>query len=174
MKTTIEIYCDAAINKVDDVSFSKMASIFYYQRKIIKIHIDKIKEDNNNKAELLNVVNTLNLLDDLGLNLTKNHPIVIYSDSRYAIDTMNQILVYTKKLRGIPEYYNYFKEYKKAKYEKNQKYYRFIKASKRLNKINVSNIEIVHKLMEIMDRNNIRFQWIPRDENLLVDKLTKF
>ena len=148
-------------------------NIKMYKKDYGKPHITTIKEKDNNKAELINVVNAIREVANIPNDKKRNYPIKIYSDSQYAMDTLNQFLVYVKKMRGIPELYNYFKENNIFYYEKNKKFYGVLRSKKELVSCKINFRLLVFDLMKIMDTNNIKFQWIPRQENEEVDQISK-
>lgn len=173
MKTNILVFCDSSTIKHNDKSISKMSSIYFYQKKSKKVHIEILEEEDNNIAELMNLIKTLFILDEFSSDFKKNHPIIIYNDCRYAIDTMNQFLSYVKKMRGIPELLDYYKEYKKCKFEKTNRYYAFKICEKRILRARFSPSKLIFALMHLMDTNKISFKWIPREENTLADMMSK-
>lgn len=173
MKTKIEIFCDSSSIVVNNKNLSKLVSIVNYTKKPIKINFTLIEECNNNKAELINVVNALYLSKSINYNIKKNHPIIIYSDSRYAIDTMNQFFAYVKKMRGIPTLYDFFLLNGYCEYQKNYKYFSYKKARNRIISCGKNPNTIIKALMKLMNTNYIEFKWIPREKNEMADKLSK-
>lgn len=90
MKTVIEVFCDISTNEINKIPLSKMAyNIKMFKKNYGEPRISIIHEDNNNKAELINVVNAIRELAKIPYDKKRNYPIVVYSDSRYAVDTMN-------------------------------------------------------------------------------------
>lgn len=173
MKTKIEVFCDVSSIVIYEKNISKLVCVVNYLKNPIKMNISIIEEGNNNKAELYNVINALYLSKSVHYDIKKNHPIIIYSDSRYAVDTMNQFLCYVKKLRGIPELYTFFLENGYCKYEKNNKYFSYNKARKRIVSCGKNPNTIIFALMKLMDTNYIEFKWIPREDNQMADELSK-
>lgn len=169
MKSHIYIYCDSST--IGDKS--QISSIYYRNKKSFKMHIEIIDESNNNYGELINIIKNIEIILSLDNNLKKNYEIIIYNDSMYAIDTMNEFLSYVKKMRGIPSLYKYYLENGYALYEKNRRYYSFTKAVKRFKKIKVNDKNVVLSLMQIMNTNKITFKWINREKNEKADKLSK-
>lgn len=175
MKTNIDIYCDVSTNTLDNKIVSKLVFIIKIFKKNYKDPIITIiDETDNNKAELINVVNAINKIDKVSYSVKKNYPITIYSDSRYAVDILNQFLVYVKKMRGQPYIYRHFLCKGTFLKEKNNKYYKFKKCCYKLEKSGIDTKKLIILLMNIMNTNKISFKWINRKKNQETDKLAKF
>lgn len=173
MKTKIEVFCDSSCNKVGDKDISKLVSIYFYMNRPIKINVNVIQENNSNRAELINLLNCIKICNSLDREIKANNPIIIYSDSRYAIDTLNQFFSYVKQLRGNKNLYDYFLQNNYCQYQKTNKFFSYSKANKRIFYCNEDPNEIINILMNLMNTNKLIFKWIPRDENQKADYFSK-
>lgn len=173
MKTKIEVFCDASSKSINGKELSKLISIFNHKKSVIKINITIIEEINNNKAELINLLNAIKICNSFEKEIKGNHPIIIYSDSRYAIDTVNQFFAYVKQLRGNPTLYHFFEENGYCMYQKTNKYFSYSKARKKINSCNIDSNEFILTFMELMNTNYIEFKWLPREKNKKADDFSK-
>lgn len=173
MKTKIEVFCDSSSYEINNKNISKLVSIYFYMNKPIKINVKLIEENNSNKAELINLLDSIKKCNSFNKDIKSNNPIIIYSDSRYAVDTINQFTSYVKQLRGNKYLYDYFLKNKHLLYQDTNKYFSFTKAKKRIISCDEKPEEIIFLLMELMNTNKLNFKWIPREKNQKADYFSK-